>query len=403
MRTILLSLVLAASLAAAPKTARKQVIQPKDFPYQTPVALVYDTGDYEASLNKALELIDYSGFPARRAASVSRGRKRGIGFSCYIEACGLAPSKLATALGAGVGLYESGEVRVNPTGSVTVFTGSHSHGQGHETTFAQIVSDRLGVPIENVEVVHGDTGRIEFGLGTYGSRSVAVGGSALMKATDKVIAKGKKIAAYMLESEAGNIDFDTGVFSVRASNRSMTFGEVAFAAYVPSNYPLDELEPGLSEKAFYDPQNFTFPAGTHIAEVEIDPDTGVVSIANFVAVDDFGKVINPMIVEGQVHGGIAQGIGQALLEHGIYDETGQLITGSFMDYCMPRADDLPNFTVDTTVTACTHNPLGVKGCGEAGAIAAPAAIMNAITDAIGVKDVAMPATPERVWRACRGK
>jgi carbon-monoxide dehydrogenase large subunit len=224
-----------------------------------------------------------------------------------------------------------------------------------------------------------------------------------MKATDKVIAKGKKIAAYMLESEAGNIDFDTGVFSVRASNRSMTFGEVAFAAYVPSNYPLDELEPGLSEKAFYDPQNFTFPAGTHIAEVEIDPDTGVVSIANFVAVDDFGKVINPMIVEGQVHGGIAQGIGQALLEHGIYDETGQLITGSFMDYCMPRADDLPNFTVDTTVTACTHNPLGVKGCGEAGAIAAPAAIMNAITDAIGVKDVAMPATPERVWRACRGK
>ncbi|HTK98383.1 MAG TPA: xanthine dehydrogenase family protein molybdopterin-binding subunit [Pseudomonadales bacterium] len=382
---------------------RRNFIQPKDFPYQTPVALVYDTGDYEASLNKALELIDYSGFPARRAASVSRGRKRGIGFSCYIEACGLAPSKLATALGAGVGLYESGEVRVNPTGSVTVFTGSHSHGQGHETTFAQIVSDRLGVPIENVEVVHGDTGRIEFGLGTYGSRSVAVGGSALMKATDKVIAKGKKIAAYMLESEAGNIDFDTGVFSVRASNRSMTFGEVAFAAYVPSNYPLDELEPGLSEKAFYDPQNFTFPAGTHIAEVEIDPDTGVVSIANFVAVDDFGKVINPMIVEGQVHGGIAQGIGQALLEHGIYDETGQLITGSFMDYCMPRADDLPNFTVDTTVTACTHNPLGVKGCGEAGAIAAPAAIMNAITDAIGVKDVAMPATPERVWRACRGK
>jgi len=224
-----------------------------------------------------------------------------------------------------------------------------------------------------------------------------------MKATDKVIAKGRKIAAYMLESEADNIDFDTGVFSVRASNRSMTFGEVAFAAYVPSNYPLDELEPGLSEKAFYDPQNFTFPAGTHIAEVEIDPESGVVTIEKFVAVDDFGKVINPMIVEGQVHGGIAQGIGQALLEHGIYDDTGQLITGSFMDYCMPRADDLPKFTVDTTVTACTHNPLGVKGCGEAGAIAAPAAIMNAVTDAIGVKDVAMPATPERVWRACRGE
>ena len=381
---------------------RRNFIQPADFPYQTPVALVYDIGDYEASLNKALALIDYAGFPARRTASHSRGRKRGIGFSCYIEACGLAPSKLATALGAGVGLYESGEVRVNPTGSVTVFTGSHSHGQGHETTFAQIVSDRLGIPIENVEVVHGDTGRIEFGLGTYGSRSVAVGGSALVKATDKVIAKGKKIAAHMLESESANIDFESGVFSVRASNRSLTFGEVAFAAYVPSNYPLD-LEPGLSEKAFYDPTNFTFPAGTHIAEVEIDPQTGVVDVVNFVAVDDFGKVINPMIVEGQVHGGIAQGIGQALLEHGIYDETGQLITGSYMDYCMPRADDLPSFIVDTTVTACTHNPLGVKGCGEAGAIGAPAAIMNAVTDAIGIKDVAMPATPERVWRACRGE
>ena len=382
---------------------RRNFIQPKDFPYQTPVALVYDVGDYEASLNKALDLVDYAGYPARKAASAARGKKRGIGFSCYIEACGLAPSKLATALGAGVGLYESGEVRVNPTGSVTVFTGSHSHGQGHETTFAQIVSDRLGIPMENVEVVHGDTGRVEFGLGTYGSRSVAVGGSALMKATDKVIAKGKKIAAYMLESDAGNIDFDEGVFSVHASNRSMTFGEVAFAAYVPSNYPLDELEPGLSEKAFYDPGNFTFPAGAHIAEVEVDPDTGVVDVVNFVAVDDFGKVINPMIVEGQVHGGLAQGIGQALLEHGIYDETGQLITGSFMDYCMPRADDLPSFVVDTTVTACTHNPLGVKGCGEAGAIGAPAAIINALTDAIGVKDVAMPATPERVWRACRGE
>ncbi len=382
---------------------RRNFIQPDDFPYQTPVALVYDIGNYEASLDRALELIEYDAYPARKKASEARGRKRGIGFSCYIEACGLAPSQLATQLGAGVGLYESGEVRVNPTGSVTVFTGSHSHGQGHETTFAQIVSDRLGIPLENVEVVHGDTGRVEFGLGTYGSRSVAVGGSALMKATDKVIAKGKKIAAYMLESEAGSIDFDAGVFAVRDSNRSMTFGEVAFAAYVPSNYPLDELEPGLSEKAFYDPANFTFPAGAHIAEVEVDPETGVVDVVNFVAVDDFGNVINPMIVEGQVHGGIAQGIGQALLEHGIYDDTGQLITGSFMDYCMPRADDLPNFVVDTTVTACTHNPLGVKGCGEAGAIGAPAAIINALTDALGVKDVAMPATPERVWRACRGE
>jgi len=381
---------------------RRNFIQPKDFPYQTPVALVYDTGDYEKSLNQALKLADYANFPARRAAAAKRGRKRGIGFSCYIEACGLAPSQLAIQLGAGVGLYESGEVRVNPTGSVMVFTGSHSHGQGHETTFAQIVSDRLGVPIENVEVVHGDTGRIEFGLGTYGSRSVAVGGSALMKATDKIIAKGKRIAAHMLESEPDKIDFEEGKFAVRSSNRTLTFGEVAFAAYVPTNYPTD-IEPGLSEKAFYDPINFTYPAGAHIAEVEIDPETGTVDVVSFVAVDDFGNVINPMIVEGQVHGGIAQGIGQALLEHGIYDENGQLLTGSFMDYCMPRADNLPSFIVDTTVTPCTHNPLGVKGRGEAGAIGAPAAIMNAVTDALKVKDVAMPATPERVWRACRGE
>jgi carbon-monoxide dehydrogenase large subunit len=381
---------------------RRNFIQPDEFPYQTPVALQYDTGNYGASLEKALTLADYAGFAKRRADAQARGKRRGIGFSCYIEACGLAPSQLAIQLGAGVGLYESGEVRVNPTGSVTVFTGSHSHGQGHETTFAQIVSDRLGIPFENVEVVHGDTGRVEFGLGTYGSRSLAVGGSALMKATDKIIAKGKRIAAHMLEARPDGVEFADGAFSVRTSNRKLTFGEVAFAAYVPSNYPSDE-EPGLSEKAFYDPKNFTFPAGTHIAEVEVDPDTGVVQVVSFVAVDDFGHVINPMIVEGQVHGGIAQGIGQALLEHGVYDETGQLVTGSYMDYCMPRADDLPSFRVDTTVTPCTHNPLGVKGCGEAGAIGAPAAVMNAVTDALGVRDLPMPATPERVWRALRGK
>ncbi len=377
---------------------RRNFIPPDAFPYQTPVALEYDTGNYGASLDKALIKADYTGFAKRRADAERRGRKRGIGFSCYIEACGLAPSQLAIQLGAGVGLYESGEVRVNPTGNVTVFTGSHSHGQGHETTFAQIVSDKLGIPFENVEVVHGDTGRVEFGLGTYGSRSLAVGGSALIKATDKVIAKGKRIAAHMLDASIENVDFAEGAFSVRTSNQKLTFGEVAFAAYVPSNYPSTE-EPGLSEKAFYDPKNFTFPAGTHIAEVEVDPETGAVEVVSFVAVDDFGHVINPMIVEGQVHGGIAQGIGQALMEHGVYDEAGQLVTGSYMDYCMPRADDLPNFTIDTTVTPCTHNPLGVKGCGEAGAIGAPAAIMNAVTDALGVVDIPMPATPERVWRA----
>ena len=380
---------------------RKNFIQPDDFPYATPVALTYDTGDYEASLDKALQLIDYRGFAARRAASEANGKKRGIGFSSYIEACGLAPSQVAISLGAGVGLFESAEVRVNVTGSVTVFTGSHSHGQGHETTFAQVVSDRLGIPIDEVEVVHGDTARSDYGLGTYGSRSIAVGGSALVRATEKIIAKGKKIVAHNFETTEDSIDFADGIFAERESNRSMAFAEVAFAAYVPVNFPLDELEPGLSEKAFYDPGNFTYPAGTHICEVEIDSETGVSKILAFVAVDDFGNVINPMIVEGQVHGGLCQGIGQALLEHGVYDDAGQLVTGSYMDYCMPRADDMPSFTVDTTVTPCTHNPLGVKGCGEAGAIGATAAVMNAITDALGVKSLPMPATPETVWKALR--
>ena len=378
---------------------RLNMIQPEDFPYETPVALVYDTGNYQASLDKALKLADYAGFPKRRTASEAEGKRRGIGFSCYIEACGLAPSQLAIQLGAGVGLYESGEIRVNPTGSVTVFTGSHSHGQGHETTFAQVVSDKLGVPFDDVEVVHGDTGRVEFGLGTYGSRSLAVGGSALISASDKIIAKGTRIAAHMMQTEPADVAFEAGAFI--SGNQRLTLQEVAFASYVPADYPPD-LEPGLSEKAFYDPENFTYPAGAHIAEVEVDEATGVVQLVNFVAVDDFGQIINPMIVDGQVHGGLAQGAGQALLEHGIYDADGQLTTGSYMDYCMPRADDVPDFTVDTTVTPCTHNPLGVKGCGEAGAIGSPAAIINAVTDALGTEDIAMPATPEQVWRKLQG-
>jgi carbon-monoxide dehydrogenase large subunit len=377
---------------------RQNMIQPEDFPYQTPVALEYDTGDFEASLDRALELADYAGFAGRKASALEAGKLRGIGFSCYIEACGLAPSQVAGSLGAGVGLWESGEVRVNPTGSVTVLTGTHSHGQGHETTFAQLVASRLGISVDDVEVVHGDTGKMDFGMGTYGSRSLAVGGSALAKAADKVVEKGRIIAAHLLESSAEKIDFDDGKYRVRESNQSRTFQEVAFAAYVPHDYP-EDLEPGLSEKAFYDPGNFTFPAGTHICEVEIEPETGVVEIVNFTAVDDFGNIINPMIVEGQVHGGITQGIGQALMENCVYDEAGQLLTGSYMDYCMPRADDLPNFTVDVTVTPCTHNPVGAKGCGEAGAIGSPPAVINAITDAVGVSDISMPATPEKVWRA----
>ena len=387
----------ATELGKDPAELRRQnFIRTDEFPYETPVALTYDIGDYEASLDKALELSDYDGFAARKASAAARGKLRGIGLSCYIEACGLAPSQVAGALGAGVGLWESGEVRVNPTGSVSVLTGSHSHGQGHETTFAQLVADKLGVPIDDVDVVHGDTGKLDFGLGTYGSRSLAVGGSALVNAADKVIEKGRKVAAHLLRTEPDNIEFEAPVYRMKNSNESKTFQEIAFAAYVNHDYP-DDLEPGLAEKAFYDPGNFTYPAGTHICEVEIDPDTGVTKIVQFVAVDDFGNLINPMIVEGQVHGGIAQGVGQALLEQAVYDDAGQLITGSYMDYCMPRADDLPNFTVGMTCTPCTHNPIGAKGCGEAGAIGSPPAVINAVLDAIGETDMDMPATPERVW------
>ena len=387
----------ATELGKDPAELRRQnFIRTDEFPYETPVALTYDIGDYEASLDKALELSDYEGFAARKASAAARGKLRGIGLSCYIEACGLAPSQVAGALGAGVGLWESGEVRVNPTGSVSVLTGSHSHGQGHETTFAQLVADKLGVPIDDVDVVHGDTGKLDFGLGTYGSRSLAVGGSALVNAADKVIEKGRKVAAHLLRTEPDNIEFEAPVYRMKNSNESKTFQEIAFAAYVNHDYP-DDLEPGLAEKAFYDPGNFTYPAGTHICEVEIDPDTGVTKIVQFVAVDDFGNLINPMIVEGQVHGGIAQGVGQALLEQAVYDDAGQLITGSYMDYCMPRADDLPNFTVGMTCTPCTHNPIGAKGCGEAGAIGSPPAVINAVLDAISETDMDMPATPERVW------
>jgi carbon-monoxide dehydrogenase large subunit len=324
---------------------------------------------------------------------------RGVGYACYIEACGLAPSNIAGALGARAGLFEAGEVRVHPTGKVTVFTGSHSHGQGHETTFAQVVADKLGIAIDDVDVQHGDTGKVLFGMGTYGSRSIAVGGTAIVKALDKVIAKGKKIAAHLLEASDADIEFANGAFSVVGTDRKKAFAEVSLAAYVPHNYPLDKLEPGLNENAFYDPTNFTYPAGSYVCEVEIDPDTGVVRIDRFTACDDFGNVINPMIVEGQVHGGLTQGIGQALIEGCRYDASGQLLTGSLMDYCLPRASDVPSFKVDTRETPCTHNPLGVKGCGEAGAIGAPAAVMNALTDALGVRDLPMPATAQTVWRS----
>ena len=371
-----------------------------EFPYATPVGLTYDTGNYAAHLDKAMAMADVAGYPARKAASAAKGKKRGLGYSCYIEACGLAPSNIAGALGARAGLFEAGEVRVHPTGTVTVFTGSHSHGQGHETTFAQVVAAKLGIPVENVEIVHGDTGRVPFGMGTYGSRSLSVGGTAIVKAVDKIIAKGKKIAAHLLEAADTDIEFENGVFKVAGTDKSVPFGAVSLTAYVPHNYPLDKLEPGLNENAFYDPTNFTYPSGSYVCELEVDPETGKVQIEQFVAVDDFGNLVNPMIVAGQVQGGVAQGLGQAMMEGCAYDvDSGQLLTGSYMDYAMPRASDIPGVKLGNTVTPCTHNPLGVKGCGEAGAIGSPPAYINALTDALGVRDVAMPATAERVWRA----
>jgi len=381
---------------------RRNFIKPADFPYATPVALEYDTGDYDATVDKALALAAYDDFEKRRKDSATRGKLRGIGVATYIEACGIAPSNVAGALGARAGLYEAGTVRVNPTGSVTVLTGSHSHGQGHETTFAQLVTEALGVEYDAVEVVHGDTGQVPFGMGTYGSRSAAVGGVALVNALEKIRTKARKIAAHLLEASENDIEFENGKLTVKGTDRSVGFGDVAMAAYVPHNYPLDMLEPGLEETAFYDPKNFTFPAGCHICEVEVDPDTGTVEVVAFTAADDFGRVINPMIVEGQVHGGVAQGIGQALYEQCVYDDSGQLVSGSLMDYCLPKADHLPNFAVTTNVTPCTHNVLGVKGCGEAGAIGAPPAVINAVLNALsdyGVDDLPMPATPQRVWEA----
>ena len=381
---------------------RKNLIQPEQFPYQTQVALQYDIGNYQATLDLALKAIDHAGFPARRAESEARGKRRGLGMSTYIEACGIAPSALVGALGARAGLYEAANIRVHPTGSVTVFTGTHSHGQGHETTFAQLVAQQLGVSTEQVDVVHGDTDRIPFGMGTYGSRSLAVGGSAIVKALDKIIDKGKKIAAHLLEASVADIEFKDGTYRVVGTDRVKAFGEVAFAAYVPHNYPIETVEPGLEESAFYDPKNFTFPGGTHMVEVEVDPETGVVEVLDVAIADDVGVIVNPMIVDGQAHGGLAQGIGQALFEEAIYDGDGQLLNGTYMSYVMPRAADLPSFKVGNHATACTHNPLGVKGVGETGAIGVPPAVINAVIDALaplGVTDISMPATPEKVWRA----
>jgi len=369
--------------------------------YQTQVALQYDSGNYLGTLQKALEKIDYDGLRKDQEAARAEGRYIGIGFSTYIEACGLAPSAVVGSLGARAGLFESAGVRVQPTGKVTVFTGSHSHGQGHETTFAQVVADGLGVAIEDVDIIHGDTESVPFGMGTYGSRSLAVGGTAIVKSMDKVKEKGAKIAAHLMEAAEEDLEFVEGSWTVKGTDQSISLAEVSLAAYVPHNFP-EGMEPGLDFTSFYDPANFTFPFGAHMAVVEVDTETGGIEIKRYLAVDDVGNIVNPMIVEGQLHGGITHGIGQALLEHAIYDENGQLSSGSYMDYAIPRADDLPSFETDHQITPCPHNPLGVKGAGEAGTIASPPAIVNAALDALwplGVRNLDMPLTPQKVWQA----
>ncbi|KRS17438.1 xanthine dehydrogenase family protein molybdopterin-binding subunit [Roseovarius indicus] len=379
-----------------------------EFPYATPVAVEYDTGDYVATMDKLEEIADVKGFPARRAESEKNGKLRGLGVNCYIEACGIAPSALVGALGARAGLYDAATVRVNATGSISVMVGAHSHGQGHETAFPQVVAEMLGIDPGMIDIVHGDTSKIPFGMGTYGSRSLAVCGSAMVRATEKIINKAKKIAAHLMEASEADIEFKDGQFSVAGTDKSVAWGDVTLAAYVPHNYPLEEIEPGLEETAFYDPANFTYPSGAYACEVEVDPETGKVTVERFAAADDFGNIINPMIVDGQVHGGIGQGIGQALLEQCVYDESGQLLTGSYMDYAMPRADDVPFYAVDHSCqTPCTHNPLGVKGCGEAGAIGSPPSVVNAVIDALqsgghNVTHIDMPVSPSRVWQAMQG-
>ncbi|MHA6346481.1 xanthine dehydrogenase family protein molybdopterin-binding subunit [Roseivivax sp. CAU 1761] len=401
------------------KAARERGIDPvelrrknfvTEFPYATPVAVEYDTGDYHATMDKLISLMDRDGFAARRKESEAKGKLRGFGVNSYIEACGIAPSNLVGQLGARAGLYESATVRVNATGSISVMTGSHSHGQGHETAFPQVVAEMLGIPEDQIDIVHGDTANTPMGMGTYGSRSIAVGGSAMVRATEKIINKAKKIAAHLMEAAEADIELKDGKFSVAGTDKAVAWGDVCLAAYVPHNYPLEDIEPGLEETAFYDPSNFTYPSGAYACEVEVDPETGQVTVERFAAADDFGNVINPMIVEGQVHGGLAQGIGQALLEGCVYDqETGQLLSATYMDYAMPRAADVPFYMVNHSCqTPCTHNPLGVKGCGEAGAIGSPPTIINAIVDALQsgghthVTHIDMPATPSKVWQAIHG-
>ncbi|GAB4438396.1 MAG: molybdopterin-dependent oxidoreductase [Chloroflexi bacterium OHK40] len=397
----------ATELGIDPAEIRRRNFIKGEFPHRVITGMNYDSGDYEGNLNKALQQFDYTGWRAKQAEARARGKYIGIGLGCYIEACGIAPSKIVgTVWGGGVGLWESSTIRFHPTGKVTIYTGAHSHGQGHETTFSQLAADALGVPFENIEIVHGDTGQVQFGMGTYGSRSLAVGGTSIVKSAEKLIEKGKKIAAHLLEANPADIEFKSGNFSVKGSpDRSKSIGEVALAAYVPHNYP-DDLEPGFEAQTFHDPSNFTFPAGTYMAVVEVDPETGKVTPLAFYCMDDCGNVLNPLIAEGQVHGGVAQGIGQALYEYAVYDENGQLVTGTMMDYAVPKASQVPPVTTGFAPVPSPSNPMGVKGIGEAGTIGSTPAIANAVMDALspmGIRHIDLPLTPQNVWKAIQGK
>jgi carbon-monoxide dehydrogenase large subunit len=385
---------------------RKNFIQPEDFPYDNGLGLLpYDSGNYEPALNKALEIAGYAEFRKQQAELRKQGRYLGIGISSYVEICGIAPSAWMGGQGWGAGLWESANVRVHLTGKVVVTTGSLPHGQGLETTFAQIVADELGVPIDDVEIQWGDTQGTPFGYGTYGSRSLAVGGVAIKRSVDKIKEKARKLAAHLLEANEADIVFENGRAYVRGSpDKAKTIGELAAAAAVAYNLP-PGMEPFLDETSYYDPPNCTFPFGTHVSIVEVDPETGHVKLLRYIAVDDCGNQINPMIVEGQIHGGIAQGLAQALYEGAVYNEDGQLLTGTLMDYAVPTAAMVPHIETDHTVTPSPVNPLGVKGAGEAGTIASAQCVMNAIIDALapfGVKHLQMPATPERIWKAIHG-
>ena len=384
---------------------RKNLIPPFEDGHEVATTVIYDSGNYEAGLDRALELVGYDDFRAEQAAAREQGRYLGIGLSTYVEICGMAPSAVAYTLGARAGVWESALVRVHPTGKVTVFSGSSGHGQGHHTTFAQLAAAELGIAVEDVEVVQGDTDKVQMGTGTFGSRSAVCGGNAIHMSIEKIQDKAKRIAANLLEAAPEDIVNENGQYFVQgAPANAKTFQEVALAAYWYESLP-EGTEPGLEAVSIFDPQNFTWPFGTHIAVVEVDGDTGEVELQKYVALDDVGNVINPMIVEGMVHGGVAQGVGQALQEEAIYDESGQLLTGSMMDYALPTSEDIPSIITDRTVTPSPTNPLGVKGAGETGTIAASPAVMNAVIDALspfGVKHMNMPAKPEKVWRAMQG-